>query len=119
MLAIANMIPDLPVIPDTTDVIVDISRQSLRVASLIHEYTKLSLPGDSLLHPVNFKSNDCFSVRTIKIKSGDLKSRINTCQKDCSSLKDRFNTRLHVDTNAQVKEIKGGVQQTGTLLLVC
>ena len=34
------MIPDLPVIPDTTDVIVDISRQSLRVASLIHEYTK-------------------------------------------------------------------------------
>ena len=49
MLATANMIPDLPVIPDTTDVIVDISRQSLRVASLIHEYTKLSLPGDSFL----------------------------------------------------------------------
>ena len=47
MLATANMIPDLRVIPDTTDVIVDISRQSLRVASLIHEYTKSSLPGDS------------------------------------------------------------------------
>ena len=52
MLATANMIPDLPVIPNTTDVIVDISRQSLRVASLIHEYTKLSLPGDSLLYLV-------------------------------------------------------------------
>ena len=51
MLATANMIPDLPVIPNTTDVIVDISRHSLRVASLIHEYTKLSLAGDSLLYP--------------------------------------------------------------------
>jgi len=55
MLATANMIPDLRVLPDTTDVIVDISRQSLRVASLIHEYTKLSLPGDSLLYPVNLQ----------------------------------------------------------------
>ena len=62
MLAIANEIPDLPVIPNTTDVIVDISRQSLRVASLIHEYTKLSLAGDSLLyHEIFFKTNDCFS----------------------------------------------------------
>ena len=50
MLATANMIPDLPVIPNTTDVIVDISRQSLRVASIIHEYTKLSLAGGSLFY---------------------------------------------------------------------
>ena len=49
MLATANMIP---VTPNTTDVIVDISRQSLRVASLIHEFTKLPLAGDSLLYPV-------------------------------------------------------------------
>ena len=53
MLAIANMIPDLPVIPDTTNVIVDISRQSLRVASLIHEYTKSSSLGDLGLCLVN------------------------------------------------------------------
>ena len=52
MLATANMIPDLPMIPNTNDVIVGISRQSLRVASLIHEYTKLSLAGDSLFYPV-------------------------------------------------------------------
>ena len=52
MLATANMIPDLPVIPNTSDVIVDISRQSLRVASLIHEYTKLSLAGDLFLYPI-------------------------------------------------------------------
>ena len=52
MLATANMIPDLPVISNTTNVIVDISRQSLRVASLIHEYTKLSLAGYSPLYLV-------------------------------------------------------------------
>ena len=51
ILATANLIPDLQAIPNTTD-IVDISRQSLRVASLIHEYTKLSLAGDSPLYPV-------------------------------------------------------------------
>jgi len=73
MLATANSIPDLPVIANTTDVIVDISRLSLRVASLIHEYTKYTL-----------------AERTVKIQSGDLKSRIDTCQKDCASLKDRF-----------------------------
>ena len=55
MLATANMIPDLPVISNTTDVIVEISRQSLRVASLIHEYTKLSLSGDSLLYSVKLR----------------------------------------------------------------
>ena len=55
MLATANQIPDLPVIPNTTDVIVGISRQSIRAASLIHEYTKLSLAGDSLLYPVKLQ----------------------------------------------------------------
>ena len=48
-------------IPNTTDVLVDISRQSLRVASLIHEYSKLPLTSDSLIFPINFKSNDSFS----------------------------------------------------------
>ena len=56
------------------------------------------------------------SERTVKLQSGDLKSRIDACQKDCASLRDRFNTRLHVDTNIQVKEMKVGI---GTFLLVC
>jgi len=89
MLATANMVPDLPVISNTTDVIVDISRQSLRVASLIHEYSKLSL-----------------AERTVKIQIGGLKSRIDACQKDCASLKDRFFSRIHLDTNIQVKKMK-------------
>jgi hypothetical protein len=53
-----------------------------------------------------------FTERTIKIKSDDLKSRIDACQKDCASLKDRFSIRVHVATNIQV-------QQTGTFSLVC
>ena len=55
MLATANRVPDLPVIPNATDVIGEISRQSLRVASLIHEYSKLSLAGDSLIFPVKLQ----------------------------------------------------------------
>ena len=114
MLAIANMIPDLRLIPDTTDVVVDISRQSLRVASLIHEYTKSSTPGGSLLY---FKVQRFFvTERTVKINIGDFKSRIETCQKDCASLKDRFSIRVHIDTNIQVKEMKVDM---GTFLLVC
>jgi len=46
MLGTANAIPDLPVIQNTTNVIEEISRQSLQVASLIHEYTKLPGAGN-------------------------------------------------------------------------
>ena len=73
---------------------------------------------------LNFKFNNYFSGRIINL-SADFKSRIDSCRKDCASLKDRFDTRLRVatniqvkDTNIQVKEIKGGVQQTGMFLLV-
>ena len=55
---------------------------------------------------LNFKSNDCFlTERTVRIPSGDFKSRIDTCQKDCASLRDNFHSRLHLDTNIQVKGI--------------
>ncbi|KAG6914576.1 hypothetical protein DXG01_016470, partial [Tephrocybe rancida] len=100
MLGTANAIPDLRVIPNTPDVIEDISRQSLEVASLIHEYTKLPLAG-------------C----TVKIQiPGGLKLRIDGCRARCATLKDSFNGRLHIDTNTQVKEINTGLQQTGWTL---
>ncbi|KAG6912699.1 hypothetical protein DXG01_012793, partial [Tephrocybe rancida] len=100
MLGTANAIPDLPVIQNTTNVIEEISRQSLEVASLIHEYTKLHWAG-----------------RTVKIQiPGGLKSRIDACRACCATLKDSFNSRLHIDTNIQVKEIKAGLQQTGRTL---
>ena len=53
---------------------------------------------------LNFKSNDYFSERTVNIRSGDLKSRIDKCQKDCAFLKDKFYSGLH-DTKNQVKDI--------------
>ena len=52
----------------------------------------------------------------MKIISGDLKSRIQTCQKDCASLKDRFSIGVHVDTNIQVNEMNVNM---GTFLLAC
>ena len=120
MLGTANAIPDLPVIPNTSDVIEAISRQSLQVASLIHEYTKLPWAGNSvLLLRVSVKSNnDLFVARTVKIQiPGDLKSRIDVCRKNCAALKDGFYGRVHIDTNTQVKEIKTGLHQNGIFLL--
>jgi len=120
MVGAANAIPDLPVIPNTSDVIEAISRQSLQVASLIHEYTKLPWAGDSiLLLQVFIKSNNgLFVARTVKIQiPGDLKSRIDVCRKKCAALKDDFYSRVHIDTNTQVKEIKAGLHQNGTFLL--
>ena len=109
MLANANMIPDLLVISNATNVIIDISRQSLRVASIIHEYTKLSLAGDALLILLNSSLEFVFfAERTAKIQGSDLKSRIDKCQKECTTLKDSFHSRLNLDTNFQTK----GISQT-------
>ncbi|KAG6906173.1 hypothetical protein DXG01_015448 [Tephrocybe rancida] len=100
MLGTANAIPDLLMIQNTTNVIEETSHQSLEVASLIHEYTKLPWAG-------------C----TVKIQiPGGLKSRIDACQACCTTLKDSFSSRLHIDTNTQVKEMKAGLQQTGQML---
>ncbi|KDR72361.1 hypothetical protein GALMADRAFT_770093 [Galerina marginata CBS 339.88] len=63
LLGTASMVPNLPEIPDTTKVIEEISRQSLQVASLIHEYTKLSWAGRTvrIQMPV-----DSTLIRTLK-----------------------------------------------------
>jgi len=106
MLGTANVIPDLPVIPDTTNVIEEISRQSLQVASLIHEYTKLAYAGNPiwlLFDPFRFNDH-LFIGRMVKIQiPGGLKLRIEECQESCATLKDKFYSRIHLDTNTQVK----------------
>ena len=72
----------------------------------------------SSLTPIK-ANNGLFVGRTVKIQiPGDLKSRIDGCRKSCAALKDDFYSRLHLDTNTQVKEIKAGLHQTGTFLLV-
>ena len=113
MLGTANAIPSLLVIPNTTNVIEEISRQSLQVASLIHEYTKLPWAGNSVAVLLSLlQSNDgLFVGRTIRIQiPGDLKSRIDVCRKDCTTLKEGFHSRLRIDTNNQVHD-------NGTFLL--
>ena len=39
--------------------------------------------------------------------SDDMKSRVAQCQKCCDDLKQKFNTRLNIEIEAAVKEIKG------------
>lgn len=93
-------------IPDTFDVIEEISRQSLQVASLIHEYTQLSLASEKFPLVDRVKSNQLLLVGRIgEIQFLDLKSRIDKCRKNCSSLKESFSIRIQLDTNAQVDKI--------------
>jgi hypothetical protein len=118
MLGTAKAIPDLRVIPDTTNVIEEINRQSLQVASLVDEYTKLSRAGNSvslLLDQV--KSNDgLFVVRTVRIQ-GDLKSRIVKCRDRWVVLMAKLSRRIDVDTNTRVQKIEDGMDKTGTFYL--
>jgi len=41
---------------------------------------------------------------------GGLKLRIEECQEDCAILKDKFSSRIRIDTNTQVK---AGLKQNG------
>jgi hypothetical protein len=68
MFGTANVIKYMPEIPNTTSVIEEIGRQSLQVASLIHEYTKLPWAGNyvPLLGSAN-SNNVAFVVRTVEI----------------------------------------------------
>ena len=120
MLGTANAITDLPVIPNTTNVIEEISRKSIQVASLIHEYTKSPWAGNlippPLLHPIKF-NHGFFAVRTVKIQ-GDLKSRIEECRDSCAALMAKLSHRINVDTNTRVKKIEDGQNQTGICLLL-
>jgi hypothetical protein len=119
MLGTANAIPNLPVIQDTSNVIEEISRQSLQVASLIHEYTKLPWTGNLISLVLDHVKVDdgLFVVRTVKIQ-GELKSRIEKCRDSCNALMVTLSRRINVDTNTRVKKIEDGLQLTGTFLLV-
>ncbi|KIJ94632.1 hypothetical protein K443DRAFT_354461 [Laccaria amethystina LaAM-08-1] len=85
ILATTKAIPNLQEIPDTINVIKEINRQSLEVAVLIQEYTKLH-----------------FAVRTFRI-SVDLKSRIDKCRSKWVDLHEKLFNRIAVDTNIQVR----------------
>ena len=110
MLGVAQAHPDLLVIEGTTNVIEEIGRTSLRIASLIHEYTRLpsiSKLMSSLIDPVVFIMVGLIGRTLTSQLSDDMKSQVAQCQKCCDDLKQKFNTRLNIEIEAVVKEIKG------------
>jgi hypothetical protein len=108
-LGIAKEYPDLLVVEGTTNVIEEIGRTSLKIASLIHEYAKLSLPRKLVslfLNPILINGGS-FVGRAARFQlTDDMKSRIAQCQKSCDDLKQKLDRRLNMDTNRQLKLIK-------------
>ena len=107
MLGMAQECPDLKKIAGTTDVIEEMNRVCLSVASLIQEYTGPSA-GEwksaylCVLPDFNYRK----VVRTIKYQmTNDMKSRINQYQTMCNVLKDKFNTRVAIETNNNVNQL--------------
>ena len=118
ILGIIRAIPNLQEIPDTTSVIKEINGQSLEVAALIQEYTKLHFAGNSVLHfhdPV--ESNDALVVvRAFRIQA-DLKSRIEKCRDKWVGLKEKLSLRIAVDTSIRVQRIEDRQLSIAELLL--
>ncbi|KAH9477151.1 Vegetative incompatibility protein HET-E-1 [Psilocybe cubensis] len=87
MLATANEKLDLPKVPHAVDIIKEIGQYSLQVASIIHEYTKLSFAG-----------------RAVNLQGVSMQKRIDECQRRRVAL----NKRLygHVKEEEIMEEVK-------------
>lgn len=53
-----------------------------------------------------FHCDLCFIGRTIKNQLSDLNSHVGECQARCNDLKDKFDHRVRLDTNKEVKQIE-------------
>lgn len=96
-LGIAKEYPDLKKIDGTTNVIDEIGRTSLKIASLIHEYTRPSLGGKSVSSLINLIlfNGDRLVGRAVETQiSGNMKSRIKEYQDLCNDLQKKFERRL-------------------------
>lgn len=111
MLATADKVPYLEVIPNMPNVIKEISLQSLQVALLIDEYTKLGRAGNSVsLLPGSVDLTVWLNVgRTIRIQV-DLKPRIEKCSADCAILKAKLHNAISLDTNIRLKKMENARQ---------
>ena len=107
ILGIIKAIPNLQEIPDTTSVIKEINGQSLEVAALVQEYTKLYFAGNSVphLHDPAESNDSLFVVRAFRIQA-DLKSRIEKCRNKWVGLKEKLSLRIAVDTNIRVQRVE-------------
>jgi hypothetical protein len=108
-LGTAKEYPDsLRPIEGTANVIEEIGRTSLTVASLLHEYTRLPYAGQSSLPLVDatFFNNSSIGRLLKSQLSDDMTSRIAQCQKRLDDLKQKFDRRVNIDTNRQLKCIQ-------------
>ncbi|KAF9479769.1 hypothetical protein BDN70DRAFT_833908, partial [Pholiota conissans] len=89
-LGLAKEYPNLLQVSGTTNVIEEIGRISLKVNSLIYEYTRPK-----------------FARRALNLQlSADLKDHIAKCQRTCADLREKFRMRIMMETNNVAKEIK-------------
>ena len=107
ILGTTKAIPNLQEIPDTINVIKEINRQSLEVAALIQEYTKLHFAGNSVPHLHDpAESNDVLYIVRVVRNQVDLKSRVEKCRDKWVGLKEKLSLRIAVDTNIRVQRIE-------------
>ncbi|THH13086.1 hypothetical protein EW146_g7087 [Bondarzewia mesenterica] len=101
MLGAAKECPDLTAISGTENVIEEIGRASLEVASVIDEYTKLS-----------------FSGRTLRSAlSSNIANQVQQCQRRCDDLTKKFDRRVAVTTHKDVRTVPFGHQIRGSSIL--
>ena len=110
MFGIANTCRNLPIIGGTINVIEAMGRACLQVASLIHEYTKLSLVGELLyrIRTLVPLSNCAISLQdglSIFQLLKDIQPRIAQCQTCCDDLTKKFDRRVNIGTNEIVADV--------------
>lgn len=100
MLGVASARPELLVIKGTTDVISDISLLSLRIASVIHEYTGHNFAGKTkFCSRLRIKANDGHLERLALLSiSESFQSRISKYSAECKRLMEKFDRRIIMGT---------------------
>lgn len=108
----AKEYPDLKKINGATNVIDEIGRTSLKIASLIHEYTRLSFGRKSVSSSINviLLNGECLVGRAATFQmTDDMKSHIGQYQKICDDLQKKFDRRVVMeimDTQRSTHELK-------------
>ena len=114
MLSVAKEHPNLLVVKGTTNVIEEIGRTSLRVASLIHEYTGRKFISETVwlfIDQVLFKVGYITGRTFDSLFSDHMKFRIEEHQKSCNDLKEKFDRKVIMDTELQGDRIENGVKE--------
>ena len=111
--AVANERPDLRMIEWSADIIKEMSRAALKVASLIDAYPSQLKYWPWYISVIINLSVNSFSGRMMSALSSDIANSIQQCQKRTNNLMTKFSLRLPVDTNKRVKQMKESADSKG------